>query len=60
MTAKFAVLGPLQITGTDGRLLRLRGDRQRSLLAMLLFHANQRVPTERLVDALWPDIPPKS
>jgi DNA-binding SARP family transcriptional activator/tetratricopeptide (TPR) repeat protein len=27
---------------------------------MLLFHANERVPTERLVDALWPDIPPKS
>ena len=60
MTAKFKVLGPLQVTGQDGRLLRLRGDRQRSLLAMLLFHANQRVPTERLVDALWPDIPPKS
>ena len=60
MTAKFGVLGPLQITGPDGRWLRLRGDRQRSLLAMLLFHANQRVPTERLVDALWPDVPPKS
>jgi DNA-binding SARP family transcriptional activator/tetratricopeptide (TPR) repeat protein len=60
MTTKFGVLGPLQITGHDGRWLRLRGDRQRSLLAMLLFHANQRVPTERLVDALWPDIPPKS
>lgn len=58
--AKFGVLGPLQITGRDGRWLRLRGDRQRSLLAMLLFHANQPVPTERLVDALWPDIPPKS
>jgi DNA-binding SARP family transcriptional activator/tetratricopeptide (TPR) repeat protein len=60
MTAKFGVLGPLQITGRDGRWLRLRGDRQRSLLAMLLFHANERVPTERLVAALWPDIPPKS
>jgi DNA-binding SARP family transcriptional activator len=59
-TAKFGVLGPLQITGHDGRWVRLRGDRQRSLLAMLLFHANERVPTERLVDALWPDIPPKS
>jgi len=60
MTAKFGVLGPLQITGHDGRWLRLRGERQRSLLAMLLFHANERVPAERLVDALWPDIPPKS
>ncbi len=60
MTAKFGVLGPLQITGHDGRWLRLRGERQRSLLAMLLFHANERVPTDRLVDALWPDVPPKS
>ncbi len=59
-TARFGVLGPLQITGPDGRWVRLRGARQRSLLAMLLFHANERVPTERLVDALWPDIPPKS
>jgi DNA-binding SARP family transcriptional activator len=60
MTPRFGVLGPLQITGRDGRWLRLRGDRQRSLLAMLLFHANERVPTDRLVDALWPDVPPKS
>jgi DNA-binding SARP family transcriptional activator/tetratricopeptide (TPR) repeat protein len=60
MTPKFGVLGPLRVTGQDGRWLRLRGDRQRSLVAMLLFHANQLVPTERLVDALWPDIPPKS
>jgi DNA-binding SARP family transcriptional activator/tetratricopeptide (TPR) repeat protein len=60
MTATFGVLGPLQITGHDGRWLRLRGDRQRALLAMLLFHANERVTTDRLVDALWPDVPPKS
>jgi DNA-binding SARP family transcriptional activator/tetratricopeptide (TPR) repeat protein len=60
MTAKYGVLGPLQITGLDGEGLRLRGERQRSLLAMLLFHANKQVPTERLVDALWPDVPPKS
>jgi DNA-binding SARP family transcriptional activator len=60
MTAKYGVLGPLQITAPDGRWLRLRGDRQRSLLAMLLFHANKQVTTDRLVDALWPDVPPKS
>jgi DNA-binding SARP family transcriptional activator/tetratricopeptide (TPR) repeat protein len=60
MAAKYAVLGPLRITGHDGEGLRLRGDRQRSLLAMLLFHANKQVSTERLVDALWPDVPPKS
>jgi DNA-binding SARP family transcriptional activator/tetratricopeptide (TPR) repeat protein len=60
MAAKYAVLGPLQITGLDGEGLRLRGERQRSLLAMLLFHANKQVSNERLVDALWPDAPPKS
>jgi DNA-binding SARP family transcriptional activator/tetratricopeptide (TPR) repeat protein len=54
------VLGPLRAAGRDGEWLRLRGDRQRTLLAMLLFNANEQVSAERLVDALWPDLPPKS
>ncbi len=54
------MLGPLLVTDSSGQWLRLRGDRQRSLLAMLLFHANTQVPAERLVNALWPDLPPKS
>ena len=58
--AKYGVLGPLQVTGHDGQGLRLRGERQRSLLAMLLFHANEHVSADRLVDALWPGVPPKS
>jgi DNA-binding SARP family transcriptional activator/tetratricopeptide (TPR) repeat protein len=57
---RFGVLGPLVVADATGAWLRLRGDRQRSLLAMLLFNANQAVSTERLVGALWPDIPPKS
>ena len=57
---KYGVLGPLLVTDSSGQWLRLRGDRQRSLLAMLLFHANTQVPAERLVNALWPDLPPKS
>lgn len=57
---RFGVLGPLLVADADGQFLRLRGDRQRSLLAMLLFHANELVPVERLVSALWPDVPPKS
>ncbi|HKS44750.1 MAG TPA: BTAD domain-containing putative transcriptional regulator [Amycolatopsis sp.] len=56
---KFGVLGPLTVE-SRGEYLRLRGDRQRSLLAMLLFKANQRVPVPQLVDALWTDLPPKS
>jgi DNA-binding SARP family transcriptional activator len=58
--ARFGVLGPLLVTDASGQWLRLRGDRQRSLLAMLLFHANQQVPTERLVGALWDSVPPRS
>lgn len=54
------MLGPLRAAGQDGEWLRLRGERQRTLLAMLLFHANEQVPAQRLVDALWPDLPPKS
>jgi DNA-binding SARP family transcriptional activator len=57
---KFGVLGPLLVADADGRLLKVRGNRERSLLAMLLFHANELVPTERLVGAVWPDVPSKS
>jgi DNA-binding SARP family transcriptional activator len=57
---RFGVLGPLQVADPDGEWLHLRGHRLRSLLVMLLFHANKWVPTERLVGALWPDGPPKS
>jgi DNA-binding SARP family transcriptional activator len=56
---RFGVLGPLIMADADGQLLTLRDDRQRSLLAMLLFHANNLVLTERLVDALWPEVPRK-
>ena len=57
---KFGVLGPLSVESTGGGWLKLRGDRQRSLLATLLFHANRQVPVDTLVDALWPEVPPKS
>jgi DNA-binding SARP family transcriptional activator/tetratricopeptide (TPR) repeat protein len=57
---RFGVLGPLRVTDTSGEWLRLRGDRQRNLLAMLLFHANREVPADRLVGALWDGTPPRS
>lgn len=59
-TARFGVLGPLQVIDAHGRCLQLRGERQRLLLAMLLFRANRPVPIQRLVAAIWPDEPPKS
>jgi DNA-binding SARP family transcriptional activator len=54
----FRVLGPLEVGG-DGRTLELGGIKQRSLLAMLLLHANEVVSADRLIDALWGASPPR-
>src|SRR4051795_2611058 len=48
----FRLLGPLEVAGDEGSLT-LGGIKQRSLLAMLLLHANQLVSTNPLIDALW-------
>ncbi|MFF1609933.1 BTAD domain-containing putative transcriptional regulator [Amycolatopsis sp. NPDC058278] len=58
--AHFAVLGPLAVESPPGRWAVLRGERQRTLLAVLLLNAGQHVPVDVLVEALWPDGPPKS
>ena len=58
--AHFAVLGPLAVESPPGRWAALRGERQRTLLAVLLLNAGQYVPVDVLVEALWPDGPPKS
>ena len=49
---EFLILGPLEVR-TDGRLVPVRGFRQRALLAMLLVHANEVVASGRLLDELW-------
>jgi DNA-binding SARP family transcriptional activator len=54
---EFRVLGPLEVAGDDGPLV-LGGIKQRSLLAVLLLHANQVVSTDSLIDALWGASPP--
>jgi DNA-binding SARP family transcriptional activator len=50
----FRILGPLEVY-EDGRPLPLGGRRQRELLALLLVHANEVVPAESLIEALWGD-----
>jgi YVTN family beta-propeller protein len=56
---RFAVLGPLSIS-LDGGSVRLGGRKQRTLLAVLLLHANDVVPRDQLIDALWGEEPPPS
>ena len=55
----FRILGPLEVIG-DGRTLTLGGASQRALLALLLLHANEVVSSDRLLDELWTDEPPRS
>jgi DNA-binding SARP family transcriptional activator len=48
----FRILGPLEVL-SDGQTLDLGGQKQRALLALLLLDANQIVPSERAIGALW-------
>jgi DNA-binding SARP family transcriptional activator len=56
---EFRLLGPLDVV-IDGRSVRLGGVKQRTLLAILVLHANEVVPTDRLIDELWPEETPAS
>jgi ABC-type branched-subunit amino acid transport system substrate-binding protein/DNA-binding SARP family transcriptional activator len=53
----FRILGPLEVERPDGTA-SLGGHRQQSLLALLILHRNEIVPTVRLIDELWGDAPP--
>jgi predicted ATPase/DNA-binding SARP family transcriptional activator len=55
----FRLLGPLEAL-VEGEPVSLGAPKQRALLAQLLLRANEAVPVERLVDALWPEEPPAS
>ena len=53
----FRILGSLEVCDRD-RAVRLGGDKQRALLAVLLLHANEVVSADRLIDDLWGARPP--
>ncbi len=55
----FGVLGPLALLGARAPA-DLRGPRRRTLLALLLVHANEVVPDDVLLDELWGEAPPAS
>src|SRR4051794_33173292 len=56
---EFRVLGPLEVTEA-GQPLGVQGAKQRALLTLLLLHANQVVPGDRIVDELGGEEPPQS
>src|SRR5437773_10355140 len=55
----FRLLGPLEVS-RDGDVLQLGGPKQRALLALLLVDAGRAVSTDRLIDALWGEQPPRT
>jgi predicted ATPase/DNA-binding SARP family transcriptional activator len=56
---EFRILGPLEVWA-GGRPLALGSAKQRSLLAALLLNAGKLVTSERLIEQLWGDAPPKA
>jgi DNA-binding SARP family transcriptional activator len=59
VAVEFRILGPLEVL-RDGEPVMLGGARQRAVLAVLLLHAGEVVPAERLIDAVWDEEPPET
>jgi predicted ATPase/DNA-binding SARP family transcriptional activator len=55
---RFGILGPFVVADDEGRELALGGIKQRSVLAILLLHAGEVVPSDRLIDELWGECAP--
>jgi DNA-binding SARP family transcriptional activator len=53
---EFSVLGPIEVA-VGGQSLSVAGARTRAVLALLVVHANQVVPSDRLIEELWPGHP---
>src|SRR5262249_47346155 len=54
---EFGVLGPLEVRDESGPV-SLGAGKQRTLLAILLLHANQAASRDQLIDGLWGVRPP--
>jgi DNA-binding SARP family transcriptional activator len=57
---RFRVLGPLEVSVSDGTPVSVSAPKHRVLLSILLLHANHRVSADRLATAVWPGGPPRS
>lgn len=49
---QFEILGPIRAR-SDGQSIEIGSPKQRSLLALLLIHANRTVSVDRIIDSLW-------
>ena len=56
---QFRLLGPLEVA-VDGERVPLGGQKQRALLATLLLEPNRIVSADRLIDAVWGELPPET
>ena len=56
---EFRILGPLEVW-EDGQALQLGSPKQRATLVLLLLDAGRVVSSDRLVDALWGERPPRT
>lgn len=51
---QYRILGPLEVVN-DEEPIDIGPHKQRSLLALLLIHANRVVPTDGILDEIWGD-----
>jgi basic membrane lipoprotein Med (substrate-binding protein (PBP1-ABC) superfamily)/DNA-binding SARP family transcriptional activator len=56
---RFRVFGPLGVDSEDGPV-DLGPPKQRAVLAILLLHADEIVPTDRIIDLVWGESPPRT
>src|SRR5438876_2934604 len=55
----FRLLGSLEVE-RDGRAVQIGGQKQRTALAILVLNAGRVVSTDRLIDLLWGEQPPRT
>jgi DNA-binding SARP family transcriptional activator len=56
---RYRILRPLEVYAEEEEI-RLSGQRQAALLALLLLDANRLVRTDFLIDRLWGERPPRT
>lgn len=49
------MLGPLEVSNSQGATIEVRGERQQGLMALLAVSYPRSVTSDRLIDSLWPE-----